>query len=252
MARVNVKEKYKYLIGTKINKWTVLRFPDVMQSRHAKLVCRCDCGTEKEVNIINLVNGLTKDCGCGRKKMLRDTHTKNLVGQRFGKLTAVELLEKSNKYNKRVYRCKCDCGNEVNVLSNSLCTGHTLSCGCMLSYYNIYIKKYLDNNKIENIPEYAVVINDIRFRYDFYLPKYNCFIEYDGRQHYEQVNYSKDNKINLEKFIKRQEYDAIKNKYCIDNNINLLRIPYWEKDNIETIISNYLQRLNEKGLVQTA
>ena len=47
-----------------------------------------------------------------------------------------------------------------------------------------------------------------------------------------------------------QERDKIKNDYCINNNINLLRIPYWEKQNIETIINNYLQRLNEEGLTE--
>ena len=49
------------------------------------------------------------------------------------------------------------------------------------------------------------------------------------------------------------EYYAItKNKYCEDNNINLLRIPYWEKENIETIINNHLQRLSEKGFIKVA
>ena len=35
--------------------------------------------------------------------------------------------------------------------------------------------------------------------------------------------------------------------YCEENNINLLRIPYWEKENVESIINNHLQRLSEKG-----
>ena len=39
----------------------------------------------------------------------------------------------------------------------------------------------------------------------------------------------------------------IKNEYCEKHNINILRIPYWEKQNIESIIYNYLQRLNEKA-----
>jgi hypothetical protein len=47
-----------------------------------------------------------------------------------------------------------------------------------------------------------------------------------------------------------KEHDKIKNRYCEENNINLLRIPYWETKNIETIINNCLQRLSEKGFVE--
>lgn len=47
--------------------------------------------------------------------------------------------------------------------------------------------------------------------------------------------------------LETQRRDKIKNTYCKENNINLLRIPYWESKNIKTIINNYLQRLNEKG-----
>ena len=79
------------------------------------------------------------------------------------------------------------------------------------------------------------------------MPEYNLFIEYDGKQHFEATRYyGKDIKSNQDVFEQTQKRDKIKNKYCEDNKINLLRIPYWEKDNIETIINNHLQRLSEK------
>lgn len=244
-------EKYSYLIGEKINKWTVLDIVMIEKGGRNRphAICECECGTIKPVWVINLINDRSKDCGCGRKTILRETRTKNLVGQKFGKLTVVELLEDSNKFNRRMYRCKCDCGNEIITSSICLMGGHTNSCGCLVSYWNMYIKKFLDKNNIENQPEYPVVIDDVRYKYDFYLPQYNLFIEYDGQQHYELVRYYgsniEENKCILKKV---QEHDKIKNKYCKDNNINLLRIPYWETKNIETIINNHLQRLSEKGL----
>lgn len=251
MPRVNPLEKYAYLIGTKINKWTVLSLKN--DRRHADAICQCECGTVKPVNIRNLINNCTKDCGCGRKAMLSKTRSKNLVGQRFGKLTVLELLPDSNKFNRRMYKCKCDCGNEIILPSSSLTTGHTSSCGCLLSYYNMYISKLLTEKEIEYIAEYSICIDDCRYRFDFYLPKYNLFIEYDGEQHYHIVRYSgtntEKNKLN---FQKTQMRDKIKNKYCEDNNINLLRIPFWEQNNIETIISDCLQRLSDKGFVKTA
>ena len=51
-------------------------------------------------------------------------------------------------------------------------------------------------------------------------------------------------------FQETQKRDKIKNRYCEQNQINLLRIPYWEKENIETIINNHLQRLSEKGFAE--
>ena len=238
--------KYKYLIDTTINGWTILSIiPADSEHKHTTALCQCECGTIKEVRLSYVVNGRSKDCGCGRKKMLRETRTKNLVGQRFGKLVAIELLEDSDNFNRRQYKCRCDCGNETVVSSICLTSGHTISCGCINSRWNAYIKQFLDSNHIANKDEYPVVIDGTRYRYDFYLPDYNLFIEYDGEQHFMPIGFFGGE----EEFKRRQEHDKIKNKYCEDNHINLLRIPYWEQ-NIETIINNHLQRLSEKGFAE--
>ena len=244
--RTNALEKYNYLIGQKVNKWTILELKIVKNVCYA--TCSCECGTTKDVNVYNLVHNHTKDCGCGRKKMLSASKGTNLVGQRFGKLLVVEKLPESNKFKRVLYKCKCDCGNETIVPSNSLLTGHTNSCGCINSYYNMYIDKLLNNMQVVYTTEHSVDINGHKLRFDFYLPEYNLFIEYDGEQHYTPVNFGKWNDDDLDaNFQKIQTYDQLKNNYCDQHNINLLRIPYWEKQNIEEIIYNHLQRLSEKG-----
>jgi len=54
---------------------------------------------------------------------------KDLTGQRFGRLVALYPTgERRNSYI--VWHCRCDCGNEVDVITSSLTTGHTNSCGC--------------------------------------------------------------------------------------------------------------------------
>lgn len=244
---ISLVEKYSYLIGQKINNWTIL---DIKQGeKQAMALCRCDCGTTKTVRVLNILYGLSKDCGCGRKKMLRRTRTKDIIGQKFGKLTALELLEDSNQFNRRMYRCKCDCGNETIQPSSSLISGHTKSCGCLVSYYNMFIDQLLTQKHITHICEYSVSIGESKYRFDFYLPDYNLFIEYDGEQHYKVPRYVGDNNdANIRILKNTQIRDEIKNKYCEDNGINLLRIPYWESKNIEEIIDNHLQRLNEKEL----
>lgn len=244
--RVNALDKYNYLIGQKINKWTVLELSN--SGRICYATCICECGTIKNVNVYNLLNNKTKDCGCGRKKMLSETRSGNLIGKHFGKLTVVDKLPETNKFNRVLYKCKCECGNEIIVPSNSLSSGHTISCGCINSYYNMYIGKLLNDMQVTYNSEYCVNIKGHKLRFDFYLPEYNLFIEYDGEQHYMPINFGKWNDDELDnRFQTTQKYDQFKNEYCDQHNINLLRIPYWDKQNIEEIIYNHLQRLSEKG-----
>ena len=118
-----------------------------------------------------------------------------------------------------------------------------------MSKYENYIMEILKSAKIKFLKEKT--FKDLKnglYRFDFYLPDYNLFIEYDGIQHFEPVRFHGDNTEKNERAFKKiQEYDNIKNNYCKENKINLLRIPYWETKNIEKIINNCLQRLSEKG-----
>lgn len=245
MTKEQTIEKYQYLIGQKINKWTVLEIK--FDRKKPDALCECECGTIKLVNLQNLLHNLSKDCGCGRKKTLSDRQTDDIIGQKFGRLTVLELLPERNKNKRKIYKCQCECGNIVNVLGNSLKTYHTLSCGCLNSYYNAYIDQLLTEKSINHIKEFHVPINGVNYSYDFYLPEHNLFIEYDGIQHFEPVRFFRTKEKNIEAFKKQQLRDQIKNKYCVDNSINLLRIPYWESKNIDLIIDNCLERLSKEG-----
>lgn len=67
----------------------------------------------------------------------------------------------------------------------------------------------------------------------------STIIECDGRQHYEAVDFFATNYENaLEGLKSTQRNDFIKNEYCKNNNIKLIRIPYWEFRN-----GNYLEIL---------
>lgn len=56
---------------------------------------------------------------------------RDLTGQRFGKLTALYMTGKRTPKRSVVWRCVCDCGNEVSLPGNALTTGNTSSCGCL-------------------------------------------------------------------------------------------------------------------------
>ena len=55
---------------------------------------------------------------------------KDITGQKFGRLTVIEMAGK-DKHQKILWKCKCDCGNEVIVVGCRLRKGHTKSCGCL-------------------------------------------------------------------------------------------------------------------------
>lgn len=76
--------------------------------------------------------------------------------------------------------------------------------------------------------------------FDFYLTEMNVLIEFDGEGHYRPVNWNGNKEVALDCFIGTIIRDTIKNEYCKKNNIKLIRIPYWEFDNIEKIIVNEL------------
>ena len=81
-----------------------------------------------------------------------------------------------------------------------------------------------------------------KFRYDFYLPLYNILIEVEGEQHFKQVNVFQKFRSD---FLKQQENDRRKNSYALANNIPLIRIPYWELDNL----NNFSDLFQKKFLV---
>ena len=104
----------------------------------------------------------------------------------------------------------------------------------------IKITKFLVDNNIEFIPEYR--FDDCRFKnplpFDFYLPELNVCIEFDGMGHYEKINHWEgDGTYGLEY---TQNNDKIKTNYCLDKNIKLIRIPYWDEENIPSILSKLL------------
>jgi hypothetical protein len=97
--------------------------------------CRCHCSRETVVVTYRLRTGLTQSCGCERperpeKKAAPSAHS--LVGQVFGRLTVLAPAADPPS-SLRMWRCRCRCGQETDVLGQSLRRGQTQSCGCLRS-----------------------------------------------------------------------------------------------------------------------
>jgi rubrerythrin len=140
---------------------------------------------------------------------------------------------------RKVWWICSKCGHNWETIIKYRCNGRGCP-NCNKSRGENKIKNFLMFNNIKFIWQKTFKncrrINILKF--DFYLIDFNCCIEYDGQYHYEKNYLIKDDNKSLKVLSEIKERDEIKTKYCKNNNIKLLRIPYWDFDNIEKILYN--------------
>ena len=239
------KRLFKDLTGQKFGRLTAIKPIENHtnsngKSMMTKWLCRCDCGNECNVQSGNLLSGHTLSCGCYNKEQASKRSLINLVGQRFGRLTVLERVENeitSSGNSVVMWRCLCDCGEEIIVRSSALLHGYTKSCGCMKSYGEYYISTYLLSNSInfEKQKKFSDLlgVGGGNLSYDFYLPNHNMLIECQGEQHERPIEYFGGE----EQFAIQQEHDRRKREYAKDNGYKLLEISYKDYNNIENILT---------------
>lgn len=91
--------------------------------------CKCKCGNIISVNENLLLNNQKIDCGCRGSPL----DSKIYPGKRFGMLTVLERVVSEYNGEKHIlarWKCKCDCGEEILVYSESLLSGKMKDCGC--------------------------------------------------------------------------------------------------------------------------
>ena len=59
----------------------------------------------------------------------------DIVGRRYGKLVALYPIGRTEGSGSMLWRCRCDCGNEVDVSVSCLNKGNNKSCGCLRKEY---------------------------------------------------------------------------------------------------------------------
>jgi hypothetical protein len=191
----------------------------------------------------------------GEFKIIWDDHINKKSGcykcAGFG-LTLKEKIEKANKIHGNRYDYSL-LPNEFKTMSKVpiICPEHgefkqcwsghiheKNGCpSCKSSKGENSIRIFLNEHKIYFIHQKSFdnCRNDRTGRmlvFDFYIPSYNLCIEYDGAQHTKPVEFFGG----IKEYNDIKYKDEIKNKYCKDNNINLLRISYKNRKNIENIL----------------
>lgn len=160
-------------------------------------------------------------------KLLKTHPMVHIVGKYKDTFTPVELYCDTHDYE---FKCS---------INNYLYKGKYECCPkCCRTNGESRIIKFLDNLKYEYTQQktFDNCKDKQLLSFDFYLNDFNTCIEYQGEQHYYSIEH-----FGGEKRYKRQLlHDEIKREYCINNNINLIEIPYWEKEDLEDFLWNEL------------
>lgn len=151
----------------------------------------CFCGNKFECTKTRIKIGKTKSCGCLKFS--------NIEGKRFGKLIAV----RRSKERVDKWVCKCDCGNTKDILTRSLNSGNTKSCGCLLRLtgkdHPHWNKNIDENHRIykRSYDEYYIFRKKVHIR-----DKYECKIcGYKGKKivvhHLDSYHKNKDLRLKV-------------------------------------------------------
>ena len=112
MRELASDNKTKHMAGQVFGEWTVIE--DLGKGRS---LCRCSCGTVREVNNSSLRQGKSTSCGHNKNK------DSELLGKTFGEWSVEEYV------GNGLYRCKCSCGTIKDIKKAHLLSGASKSCG---------------------------------------------------------------------------------------------------------------------------
>lgn len=225
------------ITGQDFGYWHVIERTENSSRGEAYWLCKCaKCGQIKPVKGTHLRKGRTTQCKECSFKEIQQSKVLNEQGKTYGYLyverRATEEEKPRNDRTGAYWVCTCKkCGKkDVIVFGDYLRKGDTQSCGCLKSVNEAKITSMLELMSIKYVKQQSfenLKSNKNSFLYfDFGIYNNNTLIyliEYDGEPHF---NYNQRGWNTKENFEQRNQRDLIKNKYCFDNNIPLIRIPY--------------------------
>lgn len=179
-------------------------------------------------------------------------HLKNGCPSCFGnkKFTEEEIIGKAKTIHNNIYDYSKTRLKNVDTKIIIICNKHgeflqtpfnhinnKHGCpSCQTSKGELIIENYLIKNNINYIREKTFIDckNVRKLPFDFFLPDQNLLIEFDGIQHFKPVDFFGGE----EGFKILKQNDTIKNEYCLENNIRLIRIKF--NKNIEECLGGVI------------
>lgn len=197
------------------------------------------CGYEYKVSVQNFLNKKSKCPKCsGKVKLTIEEIKKRCHSIYSDDYTPIIDQIPVNGRSKIKMRHNV-CGNEWIASVSNIIYQNTGCPFCKMSRGERDIKKYLELNNIEHRIEYR--FKECRYirplPFDFYLPKHNICIEYDGVQHFKSIDFFGGD-VSL---IRNKKVDQIKSEFCSKNKILLLRIKYEDRSKINLILDEVLK-----------
>ena len=229
MKRLTYEEVKEYIesFGYKL-------LSDEYKNNLTKLLIKCPLGHELETRYHNFKDGGQRCPYCYGNAKYTYEEVKEYI-ESFG----YKLLSDEYKNNKSNLLVRCDKGHEFEVIFHNFKDRGSRCPICNISKGEQRIMDWLNINNIKYIYDEPYFnnlfgVNSGLLRPDFILPNYKIWIEYDGEFHYE-------NKMNEDCYKTLLIHDEIKNKYAKENGWKLIRIPYWDFENIENILEMILK-----------
>ena len=203
------------------------------KNANTKLTIKCPKGHNWEATYAHFYDG--KRCGiCSNNKRLDYNYVKSKFSEEGYTLISEEYINASSPL-----KIICNEGHLTDTMTwNSFQRGQRCAV-CNSSKGELKIMKYLQEKgiyHIHNKPYFKDLVSDIGYplKPDFIIPDLKMWIEYDGVFHYNKI-FKNDNHDRL------KQHDILKDDYAKKHNWKLIRIPYWEFDNIENILDKELK-----------
>lgn len=162
---------------------------------------------------------------CSNSVKLTIEEMQEIANARDGKCLSEKYVD---SHTKLLWECKH--GHKWKANPHDIKNGNKWCPICNESLGERLISGFLKQNNIhfEREKKFINCRGEKRMlSFDFYLPEQNILIEYDGKQHYEPVNfYGCSNERAMKTHLELMKNDKIKNDYCLKNGLILVRIPY--------------------------
>lgn len=230
-ARKEISDKLSInIIGETFGYLTVLE--EYKDETPRKVKCICKCGNVGIYIKTDVLSQYTQSCGCLRIERTSSSNTKDWTN--FINDYDIEIISpyEKNKHGTWLWNCRCSCGKEFVTLPADVVSNKITSCGCAkMSSGERYVEKVLKEESISYKSQFyfddCKDINPLPFDFAVFCEDKIKLIEFDGLQHFESIEWFGGDK----EFVKRKYHDQIKNEYCKNNNVPLLRIKYSLKEN---------------------
>jgi len=129
------------LTGRRFGDLTVLKKTDSTRHGASRWICQCACGEECIVQGTLLITG--RKTRCTGKAHEKNYAYSDITGRRFGRLVAQFPSKRNDRSGSVVWRCRCDCGREIDLPYNTLVYTNQKSCGCQKKEHDQKLRTFL-------------------------------------------------------------------------------------------------------------